>query len=239
MKKKFYYEYDNLTGTSIGVEYEKYLHQSQSKYQYIEIIDSRNYGNVMYLDGCFMLSEKNQHYYHDECISLIPSSAKNLLVIGGGDNAIASRLATKKEVSSIEVVEIDIDVVNISKKYFPKHFELSSKSADKINIVIQDGMYYIKKCIKKFDCIVIDSTDPVDSSKVLFSELFLEKCFKALKSGGLLIQQSGSPIKDVDHIINPLKKKYKKIGFRKVNLHCFPMPLYPTGTWSFLSAKRA
>lgn len=239
MKKKFYYEYDNLTGTSIGVEYEKYLHQSQSKYQYIEIIDSRNYGNVMYLDGCFMLSEKNQHYYHDECISLIPSSAKNLLVIGGGDNAIASRLATKKEVSSIEVVEIDVDIVNISKKYFPKHFELSSKSADKINIVIQDGMYYIKKCIKKFDCIVIDSTDPVDSSKVLFSELFLEKCFKALKSGGLLIQQSGSPIKDVDHIINPLKKKYKKIGFRKVNLHCFPMPLYPTGTWSFLSAKRA
>lgn len=239
MKKKVYYEYDNLTGTSIGVEYEKYLHQSQSKYQYIEIIDSRNYGNVMYLDGCFMLSEKNQHYYHDECISLIPSSAKNLLVIGGGDNAIASRLATKKEVSSIEVVEIDVDIVNISKKYFPKHFELSSKSADKINIVIQDGMYYIKKCIKKFDCIVIDSTDPVDSSKVLFSELFLEKCFKALKSGGLLIQQSGSPIKDVDHIINPLKKKYKKIGFRKVNLHCFPMPLYPTGTWSFLSAKRA
>ena len=239
MKKKIYYEYDNLTRTSIGVEYEKYLHQSQSKYQYIEIIYSRNYGNVMYLDGCFMLSEKNQHYYHDECISLIPSSAKNLLVIGGGDNAIASRLATKKEINSIEVVEIDVDIVKLSKKYFPKHFELSSKSADKINIVIQDGMYYIKKCIKKFDCIVIDSTDPVDSSKVLFSELFLEKCFKALKSGGLLIQQSGSPIKDVDHIINPLKKKYKNIGFRKVNLHCFPMPLYPTGTWSFLSAKRA
>ena len=100
-------------------------------------------------------------------------------------------------------------------------------------------MHYIKNNIKKFDCIVIDSTDPVGSSKVLFSELFLEKCFKALRSGGLLIQQSGSPIKDVDHIIKPLKRKYKSIRFRKVNLHCFPMPLYPTGTWSFLSAKRA
>ena len=145
----------------------------------------------------------------------------------------------KKEISSIEVVEIDVDVVNISKKYFPKYFKLSSKSADKINLVVQDGMHYIKNNIKKFDCIVIDSTDPVDSSKVLFSKLFLEKCFKALKSGGSIIQQSGSPIKDVDDIINPLKRKYKSIGFRKANLHCFPMPLYPTGTWSFISAKRA
>ena len=59
------------------------------------------------------------------------------------------------------------------------------------------------------------------------------------KSGGLIIQQSGSPIKDTNQIINPLMKKYESIGFKKINLHSFPMPLYPTGTWSFLSAKRA
>ena len=33
MKKKVYYEHDIHTGTSIGLEYEKYLYQSQSKYQ--------------------------------------------------------------------------------------------------------------------------------------------------------------------------------------------------------------
>ena len=89
------------------------------------------------------------------------------------------------------------------------------------------------------DCIIIDSTDPVDNSKVLITKSFLRGCFKALKSGGLIIQQSGSPIKDTNHIINPLMKKYESIGFKKINLHSFPMPLYPTGTWSFLSAKRA
>ena len=40
MKKKVYYEHDITTGTSIGLEYEKYLYQSQSKYQNIEIITS-------------------------------------------------------------------------------------------------------------------------------------------------------------------------------------------------------
>ena len=50
---------------------------------------------------------------------------------------------------------------------------------------------------------------------------------------------AGSPIKDTNQIINPLIKKYESIGFKKINLHHIPMPLYPTGTWSFLSAKRA
>ena len=62
---------------------------------------------------------------------------------------------------------------------------------------------------------------------------------KLLKSGGLIIQQSGSPIKDSNQIINPLIQRYKRHRFEKINLHSFPMPLYPTGTWSFLSAKRA
>ena len=239
MKKKIYYEHDIHTGTSIGLEYEKYLHQSQSKYQNIEIIYSGKYGNAMYLDGCFMLSERNQDYYHKECINLVPSYVKNILIIGGGDYAIASKLATQRGIKSIHIVEIDIEVVNLSRIYFPNHFKLNEKNTSKITLTVQDGMHFIRKNTERFDCIIIDSTDPTDNSKILFSKLFLEKCFKTLKSGGLIIQQSGSPIKDINHIINPLKRKYKSIGFNKINLHCFPMPLYPTGTWSFLSAKRA
>ena len=239
MKKKVYYEHDIHTGTSIGLEYEKYLYQSQSKYQNIEIIYSSIYGNAMYLDGCFMLSERNQDYYHKECINLVPPSVKNILIIGGGDYAIASKLATQRGVKSIQIVEIDIEVVNLSRKYFPKHFKLNEKNTSKINLTVQDGMHFIRKNTERFDCVIIDSTDPVDNSKVLISKSFLRGCFKALRSGGIIIQQSGSPIKDTSHIINPLMKKYKSIGFKKINLHSFPMPLYPTGTWSFLSAKRA
>ena len=41
--KKIFYEHDDITRTSIGVEYEKYLHQSQSKYQNIEVIKTKRY----------------------------------------------------------------------------------------------------------------------------------------------------------------------------------------------------
>ena len=215
--KKIYYEHDEHTGISIGVEYEKYLYQSQSKYQNIEVIKTKKYGNAMYLDGCFMLSERNQDYYHDKCLSLVPSSVENILIIGGGDYAIASKLATQKGIKSIQIVEIDIEVINASKKYFPKHFKLSERDIRKISTTIQDGMHFIRKNTEKFDCIIIDSTDPVDNSKVLITKSFLRGCFRALKFGGLIIQQSGSPIKDTNHIINPLMKKYESIELKKIN----------------------
>ena len=239
MKKKIFYEHDDITRTSIGVEYEKYLHQSQSKYQNIEVIMTERYGNALYLDGCFMLSEKNQDFYHDTCKYLVPKSAKNILIVGGGDHALAYMISKSISVNTIDVVEIDEDVTTVSKKYFPKYFKYSMKVKRKINLVIEDGMKYLKYNKIKYDCIIIDSTDPVDNAKVLFSKLFIMKCFSSLKSKGLLIQQSGSPIKDIKHIINPLKRKYKELGFKNIKLHIFPMPLYPTGTWSFLTAKRA
>jgi hypothetical protein len=40
-------------------------------------------------------------------------------------------------------------------------------------------------------------------------------------------------------LIKPLVKKYDAIGMEKIILTSFPMPLYPTGTWCFISAKRA
>ena len=116
--KKVYHEYDSATCTSIGVEYEKYLHQSQSKYQKIEVIKTKLYGNALYLDGCFMLSEKNQDYYHNECLNLVSKSVKNILIIGGGDFAIAAKLIKRKGIKNITIVEIDPKVVEISKKYF-------------------------------------------------------------------------------------------------------------------------
>ncbi len=239
MKKKIFYEHDDITRTSIGVEYEKYLHQSQSKYQDIDVIKTKRYGNAMYLDGCFMLSEKNQDFYHNTCTHLVPRSAKNILIVGGGDHALAYIISKDVTVNNIDIVEIDRDVVEVSRKYFSKYFKYSKKVENKIKLVIDDGMRYLKINDKKYDCIIIDSTDPVGNAKVLFSKLFLMKCFNALKSGGLLIQQSGSPIKDTHQIINPLKRKCNEVGFRKIELHTFPMPLYPTGTWSFITAKRA
>lgn len=237
--KKIYYEYDFSTESAVGIEYEKYLHQSQSKYQKIDIIKTKYYGNAMYLDGCFMLSEKNQDYYHEECVKLIPNNAKKILIIGGGDCAIAKLISKHFSVEQIDVVEIDKKVVDISKKYFPKHFNYKKDEKMRVNIIIEDGYAYLKASDKKYNCIIIDSTDPINQAKILVTKKFLKECYKSLTKMGVIIQQSGSPLKDIKNIIEPLRKKYKDLGFVNESVINFSMPLYPTGTWSFISAKRA
>ena len=186
-----------------------------------------------------MLSQMNQDFYHNECLNLTPRNIRKILIIGGGDFAIASMLARKESVAEITVVEIDDAVVNVSKKYFPENFKLTEKQSKKIKLVVDDGMVYLKNNKTKYETIIIDSTDPVGDAKILFSKKFIRACNDSLKKNGVLIQQSGSPLKDMDTVINPLVKIYESIGLRDVVVSSFPMPLYPTGTWSFLKAKRA
>ncbi len=236
--KKIYYEYDYSTESAVGIEYEKYLHQSQSKYQKIDIIKTKYYGNAMYLDGCFMLSEKNQDYYHQECVKLIPKKTKEILIIGGGDCGIAKLIQNQSSVDQVDIVEIDKKVVEVSKRYFPNHFKYKNKK-NKPNIIIEDGYAYLKTSQKKYNCIIVDSTDPINQAKILISKKFLRQCYMSLTKMGVIIQQSGSPLKDSKTIIEPLKRKYKDLGFINVKIRNFSMPLYPTGTWSFISAKRA
>ena len=237
--KKIYFEHDVISGASIGVEYEKYLYKCQSKYQNIEVIKTHIYGNVLCLDGCFMLSEKNQDYYHNECIDLTPKKSKNILIIGGGDYGIASLLIRRNKNTKITIVEIDKKVVDVSKEYFPKHFKLSGHQLNNIDLIIDDGMIFLKKNLIKYDSIIVDSTDPVGPAKILYSKKFIKLCNSSLRKGGVIIQQSGSPISDMNELIKPLVKKYNGVGFKSITISSFPMPLYPTGTWSFIKAKRA
>jgi spermidine synthase len=100
-------------------------------------------------------------------------------------------------------------------------------------------MAFIKNKCTKYDCIIIDSTDPVGQAKILYSKNFIKLCNNSLDKKGTLIQQSGSPLNDMRNLIKPLVKKYDEIGMEKIILTSFPMPLYPSGTWCFISAKRA
>tara|TARA_B100001093_G_C26702526_1_gene959741 strand:+ start:443 stop:1165 length:723 start_codon:yes stop_codon:yes gene_type:complete len=237
--KNIYYEHDEASGTSIGVKYEKYLYRCQSKFQNIEVIKTYNYGNALFLDGCFMLSEINQDYYHNTCLDLTPKKLNNILIIGGGDYGIASMLVRRDSNTKITIVEIDDKVVKVSKKYFSKHFKLTKKQYKNLKLIIEDGMVFLKNNTTKYDCIIIDSTDPIGRAKILYSKSFIKLCNNSLKKRGTLIQQSGSPINDMKSLIKPLVKKYSDIGMKKIMISSFPMPLYPSGTWCFISAKRA
>lgn len=235
-------EYNKESGTQFGIECEKLLYKAKSKFQNIKVYKSKKYGNILMLDDCFMLTEKGNDQYHNKCISLIGKKSRSLdvLIIGGGDFGLIKGLFEKLNVNSINLVEIDNQVINISREFFPSFFKLNKKFKNKINTLIEDGYEWIKNNnTLKFDVIIIDCTDPNLIAKKLYSEKFYKNIFNNLKNNGQLIQQSGSPYLDEKKIIIPTKKKLGKIGFKDISIHEFSMPIYPLGLWSFIQCKKA
>ncbi len=55
-------------------------------------------------------------------------------------------------------------------------------------------MKYVAKTDRRFDVIIVDSTDPQGPGKVLFSEKFYAACKRCLNKGGVLVTQNGVPI---------------------------------------------
>jgi spermidine synthase len=55
-------------------------------------------------------------------------------------------------------------------------------------------MKYVVKTDRRYDIIIIDSTDPQGPGKILFSQKFYAGCRRCMKKGGVMVTQSGVPI---------------------------------------------
>jgi len=234
-------EYCKKSNTYFGIECQKLLYSTKSKFQKIRVYSSKTFGNILMLDDCFMITEKCSDQYHDECLRLIDLKNNNMkiLIIGGGDFVLVKKISEEKKFDKIDIVEIDNKMIITCKKYFKNHFKFNKSVKNKISLYIDDGYEWIKKRNKlKYDVIIIDCTDPNLIAKKLYSNIFYKNIKHILKKNGIFIQQSGSPILDYKEIITPTIKKLKDNNFKKIIISTFYMPIYPLGLWSFIKSKK-
>ena len=98
----------------------KILIKKTSKYQEIIVIENEYYGKALMLDGCWMTSLKDEKYYHECLVHPALSSIdekSNVLIIGGGDGGTVRECVKYSQISKIDLVEIDEEVIKISKKF--------------------------------------------------------------------------------------------------------------------------
>ena len=234
-KLEWYDEYIN--GVRYGLE-GKLILEEFSPFQKITIYESKRYGRALLLDDCWMTAEKSEKCYH-ECLIhpalCCSNQIKNILIIGGGDGGSARECLKYKEVMSIDLVEIDQRVIELSKKYLPA-IGASAWSDSRLNLQINDGIDWVKnKKDNSYNVIIIDGADPIGPSKELFSNFFLENCKRILKPGGVLATQSESPESFQNIHINIVKV------LREIFDYADPIygsvPIYPSGLWSWTFAS--
>jgi len=215
-----------------GFKIKKILYQGKSKYQNITVVDTEAVGKLLLLDGKTMISDADEFVYH-ELMGHIPlmtiKNAKDVLIIGGGDGGIVREVVKHPTIESVTLVEIDEQVVNISKEYFP--YCTSGLSDPRVKVLYEDGAAYLKSCHKLFDVIIIDSTDPENFASTLFTAEFYATVKKQLKPGGAMMAQTENPFLDTYNI----KSIYDNLrsNFKNVYSLAAPLLIYPGVYWTF------
>jgi spermidine synthase len=128
------------------------------------------------------------------------------------------------------MVEIDLNIIDLCKEFFPKHSNNTYKDP-RLKIIIDNGLNFIKTTKEKFDLIISDSTDPIGCGKDLFLSEFYFYCKNHLLKNGIFVGQNGIFFLQKNNV-NQTYKNIKK-NFNDASFYQATIPSYYGGIMMF------
>ncbi|MBA3581309.1 MAG: polyamine aminopropyltransferase [Gammaproteobacteria bacterium] len=236
----WFYEKMPDDGTAFGLRIEATLLDEQTPYQHLQVFQTQGFGKFMVLDGCTMVTERDNFLYHEMMSHPALFShphPKNVVIIGGGDCGTLREVLKHDCVENAWQIEIDEAVTRAAEKFFPELCEANNDP--RAHLQFEDGIAWINNAAPgSIDLIIVDSTDPVGPAEGLFQEPFYRACHKALGEHGLLIQQSESPLLHAQRVTWAMHDITRAAGFVDTKTLFFPQPIYPSGWWSATIAAK-
>ncbi|MFZ3352830.1 MAG: polyamine aminopropyltransferase [Xanthobacteraceae bacterium] len=208
---------------------DKVLYEMRTEHQHLVLFEQPFFGKTLMLDGATQITKKDEFIYQ-EMMSHVPlfahGSARDVLIIGGGDCGIAEEVLKHRSIRCLTQVEIDPAVVKFAKEHFPE-FTKPVFADKRFESVIDDGMKYVARTERQFDAIIVDSTDPQGPGKVLFSHKFYAACKRCLNKGGVLVTQNGVPLFQPAELASSISK-FRKL-FADSTCYVAAIPTYIGG----------
>lgn len=238
-EKNWFTEQAEEAGTAFSLRIHERVHHERSAYQEIEVYETTKFGRLMVIDSFVMLSDRDNFLYHEMMVhpALYTHAApKRVAIIGGGDCGSLKEVLRHPEVESAVQIEIDERVTRVSEQWFP---DLCTANADRrASLHFEDGIEWMKQApAESLDVIIVDSTDPIGPAEGLFNAAFYSQCHRALAAGGILVQQSESPLLHLG-LIRDMRGAMTEAGFTARATLTFPQPVYPSGWWSATMARK-
>jgi spermidine synthase len=212
---------------------DKVYFEHKTDHQHLMIFHNSTLGRVMTLDGVVQTTEADEFIYH-EMMAHVPilahGKARRVLIIGGGDGGMLREVLRHASVEHVTMVEIDGQVIEMAKNYLPNHSQ-GAFDDPRVNLVIADGIEFVRDTTDTFDVIISDSTDPIGPGVVLFSNNFYAQCNRILNDGGILVTQNGVPFFQIDEVLNTRKRMGEH--FSDQSFYSAAVPTYYGGIMTF------
>ena len=179
----------------------------QTPYQRIILTSHPRNGEVrLYQDGHLQFAGSDEHRYHESLVHPVMSYGrppKSVLVLGGGDGLAVREILKFPSVVSVEVVDIDPKMTDISQTLAPiRRLNEDSLLDPRVRLIHTDAFNYVQQAFKShqenrdwYDRILIDLPDPhSESLNKLYSKEFYALVNRILRDDGAMVTQSGSPL---------------------------------------------
>src|ERR1041385_2473085 len=195
--------FDDL-GFRMSYAVENVLYEEHTRHQQLVLFEHKHFGTMLMLDGATQVTTRDEFIYH-EMMTHVPILAhgrtRNVLIIGGGDCGIAEEVLKHTALTSVVQVEIDASVVEFATEHFPE-FTKPVFRDKRFESMIADGMKYVAETDRRFDVIIVDSTDPQGPGAVLFTREFYAACKRAMAPGGVMVTQNGVPFFQPEELVS-------------------------------------
>jgi len=205
------------------------LHESKTRFQDVMVFENPRFGRVLTLDGVVQTTERDEFTYH-EMMAHVPILAhgdvRRVAIIGGGDGGTLEEVLKHAGIERAVMIEIDGEVVEICRQYLP---DIAGDAFDdpRAELIIDDGVKFMRESDEIFDVIIIDSTDPMGPSMPLFGSEFYGDCGRHLSENGIIVTQSGVTFMQGDEARNTYARM--KPIFADAALYVTQVPTYGAG----------
>ena len=214
-----------------------FIVDERSAYQRIQIFESPGHGKVLALDGIVQLTERDECTY-SEMLAHVPilehGAVRRVMIVGGGDGAIAEEVLKHTAVEAVDLVDIDDRVIALCREHFSS---VSGPAFDdrRLNVHAVDAVRFLEDGeAERYDLIIADRPDPVGPAAVLFARRFYDLIRRALSPGGVAVFQTGVPFYQAEELTEALAQMNRV--FARTGVYLTVTPTYVGGfmalTWA-------
>ena len=232
-----FFEKDPYAPIQYVYDVEKVLYKGKSDFQEIMVIENPHFGKILILDGVVQITERDEFFYHEMLVHPVMHAhprPRNVIVIGGGDGGTVREVLRHDSVEKVYFIEIDEEVINVSKEFFPS---VSCGVGDRrVEIKCMDGAEFVKGRHGDIDVIIVDSTDIVGFAKSLFTVEFFKSVKDSLTDEGMFVTLSESLHFHKD-IVTEVQEEMKLI-FPIVDIYAACLATYAGNWWTFSAASK-
>jgi spermidine synthase len=200
------------------------VYEKETLYSHLDVIDNGNV-RTLYLDGNIH-SQMNKDK-PDELVNtytkyfhlgfLLNPNAKDILFVGGGGFSGPKNFLSMYSDVSIDVVEIDPDVISTARDYF----NLPIDNESRLMIYNDDARNFLSETEKTYDLIILDAFSKNYVPFHLMTLEYFELLDKKLTSEGVIISNNiGSMAGDRSDIVRAV---YKTISQVFPSVYVFPI----------------